>query len=185
MSRTGLVTTLAAATLVLAACGATKPQPVTAAVPDAPANLCASVPDAARTGLLTSSDTDTTGDPTAACSLRSAPGARPEVRGVVTWLLLDDDQSADGVLASQCRAIDTTAYEVQSGFSAKGADKACAGNGKLSQAGSATLAAVAGRTVVTVRWTSSPAQSTQALTQSTQVLEGVLQSVSGISGADS
>ena len=99
MSRTGLVTVLAAAAFALSACGA-KPQPVTAIEPDAPADLCASVPDAAKTGLQTSSDTDTTGDPTAACSLRSAPGARPEVRGVVTWLLLDDDQQADGVLAS-------------------------------------------------------------------------------------
>ena len=179
MSRTSLVTVLAAATLVLSACGADKPAPLTALKPDAPADLCASVPQAAKTGLETSSDTDTTGDPTAACSLRSAPGAKPEVRGVVTWLLLDDDDEADGVLASQCRAIDTTVFKLQTGFNAKGADKTCAGSGKEGQADSATMAAVAGRTVVTVRWSATPATTSPALTESTQVLEGVLQSVSG------
>jgi hypothetical protein len=184
MSRTGLVTVLAAATLALTACGA-KPQPVTAMQPDAPADLCASVPESAKTGLQVSSDTDTTGNPTAACSLRSAPGAQPEVRGVVTWLRLDDDQEADGVLASQCRAIDPTVYKVQTGFNAKGADKTCAGSGTLGQADSATMAAVTGRTVVTVRWTATPAETAPALAESTQVLEGVLQSVAGGSGTDS
>jgi hypothetical protein len=185
MARTGLVTALAAATLLLSACGAaTKPAPLTAMAPDAPADLCASVPATARSGLESSSDTDTNGEPTAACSLRSAPGAKPDVQGVVTWLLLDDEDQADEVLASQCRAIDTAVYKVQAGFSAKGAEKTCAGSGKLGQADSATLAAVSGRTVVTVRWSATPAAQAHALTESTQVLEGVLRSVTG-SGADS
>jgi hypothetical protein len=185
MARTGLVTALAAATLVLSACGADKPAPVTALQPDAPTDLCASVPAAAKTGLETSSDTDTSGEPTAACSLRSAPGAQPQVRGVVTWLLLDDDDAADSVLASQCRAIDPTVYKVQADFNAQGADKTCAGSGKLGAADSATLAAVAGRTVVTVRWSATAAKPVPALAESTQVLEGVLKSVKGTTGTES
>jgi hypothetical protein len=185
MSRSGLVTVLAAATLVLSACGATKPQPVVAMQPDAPADLCASVPEAVKTGLETSADTDVNGDPTAACSLSSAPGVKPEVRGVVTWLQLDDDDVADGVLASQCRAIDTAVYEVQAGYAPQGSDKACGGSGKLGEADAATVAAVAGRTVVTVRWSAAPAQTPAAFPRSTEVLESVLKSLtSGTASTD-
>ncbi len=39
---------------------------------------------------------------------------------------LDDDVSADGVLASQCRSIDRTEYKERAGFQVAGADQACA-----------------------------------------------------------
>jgi hypothetical protein len=177
MSRTALATALAAATLLLAACGA-EPQPLKALPPDVPADLCSLVPETARAGLQTSSDSDETGNPTAACSLRTAPGARPEVRGVVTWTKLDDDSSADDVLSSQCRSIDRAAYRVQSGFTAQGADKACAGAGMVGGAGSATLAGVTRSEVVTVRWTASPGVPSPTLERSKQVLESVLSGVS-------
>lgn len=176
--RTSTAALLAAAALVLGGCGA-EPEPLTRTQPDAPDDLCALVPDAAKTGLQTSSDTDTTGDATAACSLRSAPGARPEVRGVVTWLLLDDDGTADGVLASQCRSIDTSVYRVQAGLSLTGADKACGGSGKLGDADAATMAAVRGRTVITVRWSAVPQQPPGAFARTQQVAEAVLQSSPG------
>jgi hypothetical protein len=178
MTRTAAAGALAAAALLLSGCGS-QPAPLTAMPPDAPADLCSSVPDVAKSGLQTSSDTDTTGDPTAACSLRSAAGVKPEVRGVVTWLLLDDDDSADGVLASQCRSIDTTVYHVQPGLAVNGADKTCGGSGKLGPADAATLAAVKGRAVVTVRWSAVPRQSTPAFARSEQVMQAVLQSAPG------
>src|SRR3954471_10359832 len=78
-----------AAALLVSACG-TEPEPLEEMQPDAPADLCATVPAAAKEGLQASSNTDTTGAPTAACSLRSAPGAKPEVRAVITWNQLDD-----------------------------------------------------------------------------------------------
>ena len=182
MSRTALATALAAATLLLSACGA-EPQPLTAMQPDAPADLCSLVPETAKAGLESSSNTDTTGDPTAACSLRTAPGARPEEHGVVTWTKLDDDGTADGVLSSQCRSIDTATYRVQSGFTAQGADKACAGAGMLGAAGSATLAGVTGSEVVTVRWSSAPGVPAPTLARSKQVLESVLSAVAPPSGS--
>ncbi len=49
---------------------------------------------------------------------------------MVTWLQLDDDGTADDVLASQCRSIDKSTYTEQAGFTAAGADKACAGSGE-------------------------------------------------------
>jgi hypothetical protein len=177
MSRTALATALAAATLLLSACGA-EPQPLKALPPEVPADLCSLVPQTAKAGLETSSDADETGEPTAACSLRTAPGGRPEVRGVVTWTKLDDDSSADDVLSSQCRAIDTTTYRVQSGFTAEGADKACAGAGMVGAAGSATLAGVTGMEVVTVRWSSTPGVAAPTLARSKQVLESVLSGLS-------
>jgi hypothetical protein len=180
MSRTALATALAAATLLLSACGS-DPAPLQAAPPDVPADLCALVPQTAKVGLQTSSDTDSTGDPTAACSLRTPPGARPEVHGVVTWTKLDDDGTADDVLSSQCRSIDKATYQVQAGFTAQGADTACAGSGMVGAAGSATLAGVTGTEVVTVRWSSSPGGPAPTLVRSKQVLESVLSSLSSSS----
>ena len=177
MSRTALATALAAAALVLSACGS-DPAPLKAVQPEVPADLCALVPPTAKAGLQTSSDSDDTGDPTAACSLRTAPGARPEVHAVVTWLKLDDDGTADDVLSSQCRSIDRATYQVQPGFTAQGADTACAGSGMVGAAGSATLAGVTGTEVVTVRWSSSPGGSAPTLARSKQVLESVLTAVS-------
>ena len=123
-----------------------------------PADLCATVPARARRRLIANSnDSDTTGNPTAACSLRSPDGAKNKVHAVVTWVQLDDDVSADEVLDSQCRAIDRTEFTEQAGFSAEGADKACAGSGTVDGADSATMAAVTDREVVTVRLDYEPA----------------------------
>jgi hypothetical protein len=165
------------AALLLSACG-TEPEPLQEMQPDAPADLCATVPAEARQGLQASSNTDTTGAPTAACSLRSAPGTKPEVHAVITWNQLDDDGTADGVLASQCRSIDKSVYKEQPNFAVPGAEKACAGSGKLGAADAATIAALAGREVLTVRWSSQPAGPQPAMTQSTQILQGVLDSLS-------
>lgn len=177
MRRAGLATVLAAASLALTACGASEPAPLTAMQPDAPADLCATVPEATRTGLETSSDTDTSGDPTAACSLRSAPGVSPEVRAVVTWLRVNDEKAADTVLDSQCRAIDRTVFREPAGLSIDGADKTCAGSGKVGSAEAATLAAVAGRTVITVRWSSQPGGAQSVLASTTQVATGLIGSL--------
>jgi hypothetical protein len=147
--------------------------------PEVPADLCAAVPAATRKGLEQSSSTDTGGNPTAACSLRSRGGDSPEVRAVVTWLKTNDELSADEVLASQCRSIDRQAYRVQRGFEAEGADTACAGSGKADGTDAATMAAVSGLQVVTVRVSSLPAGRTPALDRAQQMLEGVLSELAG------
>ena len=119
----------AAGLLLLSGCGGSQPAALKPMEPEVPADLCATVPAAAKAGLVTNSDSDTTGNPTAACSLRSPDGSKAQVRAVVTWVQLDDDVTADDVLASQCRAIDRTEFKEQTGFAAQGADKACAASG--------------------------------------------------------
>jgi hypothetical protein len=164
--------------LVLSGCGA-DPAPLKPMQPEVPADLCANVPNAARTGLVTNSNTDTSGNPTAACSLRSPDGSADQVRAVVTWLQLDDDASADNVLSSQCRAIDKSEFQDQAGFTVQGADRACAASAKASTEDSATMAAVKDRQVVTVRYTALPPGNPRALQRAQQMLEGVLSSVAG------
>lgn len=174
-----LGTVLAALLLAAGCAGATEPEPLKALAPDAPADLCATLPEAARTGLVTSSNTDDTGNPTAACSLRSPGDAGPRLQATVTWLQANDDLSANAVWESQCRAIDRTEFREQSGFEAKGADKTCAASGKIDGADSASLAAVEGRQVVTVRLSSTPAGATTAMARGQEMLEGVLSSLAG------
>jgi len=147
--------------------------------PAVPADLCATIPDAAKAGLVSNSNSDPSGNPTAACSLRSPDGSPGQVRAVVTWTQLDDDVSADNVLASQCRSIDKTQYKEQVGFQVSGADRACAASGTAGGSDSATMAAVKDRQVVTVRLTSQPPGKPPALQRSLQMLEGVLSSVAG------
>jgi hypothetical protein len=175
-TRLGLV---AAGLLLLSGCGGSEPEALKPMEPEVPADLCATVPEAAKAGLVTNSDSDTAGNPTAACSLRSPDGSRGQVRAVITWLQLDDDGTAEDVLASQCRAINRTEFKEQVGFTAQGADKACAASATASGTDSATLAAVKDREVVTVRYTSDPPGTPAALQRSQQMLEGVLSSVAG------
>lgn len=171
--------TLLATLLLAAGCGSTEPEPLTSMPPEVPADLCATIPGAARQGLLTNSSTDETGNPTAACSLRSPDSAATEVRAVVTWLQTSDEYSADEVLDSQCRAIDRTRFAEQRGFQAAGAEKACAASGRVDGADSATIAAGNGLEVVTVRVAALPPGGAPALARAQQILEGVLSSLAG------
>ncbi len=170
--------TLLATLLLASACG-TEPAPLVAMEPEVPADLCATVPKAAREGLLTNANTDESRNPTAACSLRSPDAAATEVRAVVTWMQTNDEISADEVLASQCRSIDRIKFREQTGFRAAGADDACAASGKVDGADSATIAAVNGLEVVTVRVTSLPPGEAPALGRAQQMLEGVLSALTG------
>ncbi|GAB3667913.1 hypothetical protein GCM10027596_37700 [Nocardioides korecus] len=181
---TGLTTRLAPAAwtlvplLLLAGCGASeKPQPVGPAVDPVPANLCSAVPSQLRTGLVDDSSSASGGSPTAACSLQSSVDAKQQTRILVTWLASDDESIAANVLASQCRSFDKLVYTVTSGFSAQGADHACAASGAQKGQGSSTIAATAGRQVVVVRY-DAPASASTALERGKQVLEGVLSSLS-------
>ena len=171
--------TLLATLLLAAGCGTTTPEPLRAVKPDVPADLCATVPATARTGLIANSNTDETGNPTAACSLRSPDGAPTDQRAVVTWVQTDNDSTAVAVLDSQCRAIDRQKFREQSGFQAAGADKACGASGKVDGADSATMAATAGREVVTVRLSTQPPTNPPAMGRAQQILEGVLGSLAG------
>lgn len=173
------------ALVVLAGCGSSEPAPLKALPQEVPADLCAVVPSAARGGLVTDSSLDERGTPTAACSLRSPVGSPDDVRALVTWLQSDDEYAADEVLASQCRSVDTAVFRVQTGFRAEGADKACGASGTESGAGSATLAASAGRQVVTVRYTAQGQTGAAALARAQQVLEGVLSGLAGRAGTTS
>jgi hypothetical protein len=175
--RSAQLGTLLATLLLAAACGSTEPAPLKAMKPVVPADLCATLPAATRQGLIANSNSDPTGNPTAACSLRSPDAASPQVRAVVTWLQTDTEESADSVLDSQCRAIDRLQFHEQAGFQVAGARKACAANGKLDGADSTTLAAVSGVEVVTVRLSSSPPAGVPVLGRGQQMLEGVLSSL--------
>src|SRR5436190_5743233 len=144
--------TVVTALLFASGCGSSpEPEPLKPMKPEVPADLCATVPSSARTGLVANSTTVTTGNPTAACSLRSPTGSKQQVRAIVTWVQVNDEASADDVLGSQCRAIDRTQFKEQAGFQPQGADKACAARGTLEGSDSATMAAVSNREVVTVR----------------------------------
>ncbi len=178
-SRLGGFAVVVALLLGAAACGGSEPEPLKAMPPEVPADLCTTIPEAAKVGLVSNSNSDATGDPTAACSLRSPDGSTGQVRAVVTWTQMNDDVSADSVLSSQCRAIDKTEYKELAGFQAQGADRVCAASGTVDGADSATLAAVADREVVTVRLTALPPGKSPALTRAQQMLEGVLASVAG------
>lgn len=168
------------ATLLLAAgCGGAEPEPLQAMEPEVPADLCATVPAAAREGLVSSASSDDTGNPTAACSLRSPDAAEDQVRAVITWVQSGDEFLADDTLDSQCAAFDPRDYRVLSGFEAGGADRACAATGKPGGADSATLAAVNGLEVVTVRFTSEATGGPTALARGQQMLEGVLEVLTG------
>jgi hypothetical protein len=177
--RSAQLGTLLATLLLAAGCGSSQPAPLTATKPDVPADLCATVPAETRVQLIANSDSDDTGNPTAACSLRSKPGASTDVHAVVTWLQASGDQDAADVLATQCKAIDRTEFREESGFQAKGADQACAARGTVPGADSATLAASSGRQVVTVRLSTRPPGKAQSFAQAQQMLEGVLSSLAG------
>jgi hypothetical protein len=168
------------ATLLLApGCGTTEPEPVEALEPALPADLCSTVPAQLREGLLFSANNSATGNPTAACSLRSADGAATQVRAVITWVQLDLEYSADEVMDSQCSAIDPREFRVQSGFTAAGADRACAGSGTIDGADSATIVTLTDLEVVTVRLDSEPKGKQPALTVAKQMMEGVLSTLAG------
>jgi hypothetical protein len=177
--RSAQLGTLLATLLLVCACGSTEPAPLKPMEPEVPADLCATVPAALRQGLISNSNTDATGNPTAACSLRSPDAADPQVRAVVTWVQTNDDTTANDVWGSQCRAIDRRAFTEKAGFQAAGADKACAASGKVDGADSATLAAVSNREIVTVRLSSLPAGKPPAIARGKAMLEGVLGSVAG------
>lgn len=165
-------------TWVLAAgCGGTKPTPVVAVDTPAPADLCATLPPATRVGLISTSSLDDTGASTAACSLRSSDGSGTDTRAIVTLVQGSDEIDAGQILTSQCRAIDHTQFREQVAFKAAGADQACAGSGTIEGADSATLAAVTGMEVVTVRVSFKPATRTAALARGQQMLEGVLKAL--------
>ena len=175
--RRGGLGIVVASLLLLAGCGSSEPQQVQALPPEAPADLCATLPAATRAGLVGSSSTDVEGTPTAACSLRSPDAASPQVTAVVTWLKSDDEDSAAQIYQSQCRSIDRTEYRLQRGFSPRGADEACAGSGTVSGADSATMTALADREIVVVRLGSKPAGTVTAIARSQAMLEGVLASL--------
>jgi hypothetical protein len=162
------------ALLLVAGCGSSKPEPIQARLPEAPADLCATLPAATRTGLVGSSSTDVEGTPTAACSLRSPGGTSPAVTAVVTWLESEDEDSAKGIYESQCRSIDRSEFRVQPGFRPRSADEACAGSGTVDGADSATMTGRSAREVVVVRFTSRPAGKVTAMARSQAMLEGVL-----------
>lgn len=171
--------TLLAVLLLAGGCGGSDPEPLEPMEPEVPADLCSTIPAELKTGLVSNSNTDTTGNPTAACSLRSPVTSKREVRVIVTWVQLNDEDNANTVLDSQCNAINPQEFKEQAGFQAEGADRACAAVGTLAGADSATLVAVADREVLTVRFTELPPGQTPALARGQQMLEGVLAEMAG------
>ena len=170
---------LVATLLLTAGCGSAEPEPVEALEPVVPADLCATVPEQLREGLIANANNSESGNPTAACSLRSPDGAATQVRAVVTWIQLNEDYSADEVLDSQCRSIDPQEFKMQDGFTAEGADRACAGSGTVNGADSATVAALTDREVITVRLDYEPKGEQSAMAVGTQMLEGVISTMAG------
>ncbi len=177
--RSAQLGTLLATLLLASACGTTEPEPLKPMEPEVPADLCATVPAPLRQGLIANSNTDSSGNPTAACSLRSPGNESPAVHAVVTWVQTNEDVSANEMWQTQCDAMDLHALTEQPGFQAAGADKACAASGTVDGADSVTVAAYSNREVVTVRLSSAPAGKPPAITQAKAMLEGVLDSVAG------
>ena len=179
MRRPGRAIHLLPALLLLAACGGTPPDALEPTPPPVPLDLCASLPAALTKGLQPSTSSDLEGTPTAACALTSPDGANPAVRAVVTVTQYGEQSVASGVFATQCRAIDPAQYTVSQGFTAQGAEKACAGKG--SNADESTLAAVHLSDVLTVRVSSIPAGDPDALTRGKQLLEAAIAALPGAS----
>jgi len=177
--RRGGLAVVVATLLLTSGCGSSKPQAVQPLEPVVPADLCATVPAQLREGLLINANNSDTGNPTAACSMRTPDDAANKVRAVITWVELNEEYSADEVLDSQCRSIDPAEFRMQDGFSAKGAERACAGNGTVKGADSASMAALTGREVITVRLDYEPKGKQPALTAGKQMLEGVISSMAG------
>ena len=141
--RSARLGTLLATLLLAAGCGSTEPEPLEAMKPEVPADLCATVPAAARgepdhqlqhrrdrqphRGLLAALPRRR---PPRWCTPWS-PGCRPTTT-----------TPRPTVLESQCDAIDRAEFREQSGFQPQGADQACAASGKVDGADSATVAAV-------------------------------------------
>ena len=125
-------------------------------------------------GARAASDSDTNGTPTAACSLRSSEGAKPQVSAVVTWLQLDDDALGRRRLRQPVPRDRPHPVPRAERLQAAGADQACAGVASVGGADSVTIAAVGGRAVVTARISSVPPGPQPVLTRGTQMLEGVL-----------
>ena len=175
MNRTSARFALVLATtgLVLSGCGSTEPKPLKPLEPAVPADLCSALPKDLTQGLQTSSTTSESGDPTSACALQSGPGAKADVRALVTVLMLNDEDTADTTYQSQCRALDPQELHKKQ-VQVEGADEACGGQGKASD--TAVLAAVAGRLVVTVRYSSTPAGKPDALTRATELAAAALPS---------
>src|SRR4051794_25290889 len=91
MPRSGAgLSVLVAGLLLLAGCGASEPPPLKPMSPEVPADLCGAIPDAAKSGLVSNSNADASGNPTASCSLRSPDAPAGEVEAVVNWTKLDD-----------------------------------------------------------------------------------------------
>ena len=176
--RSGLAVVVATL-LLTTGCGSSEPDPVEPLEPVVPADLCATVPAQLREGLIANSNNSATGNPTAACSMRSPDDAANKVRAVITWVQLNEDYSADEVLDSQCRSIDPQEFRMQDGFSAKGAARACAGQGTVDGADSASMAALTDREVITVRLDYEPKGKQPALSAGKQMLEGVISSMAG------
>ncbi len=178
-SRRGGLAVVLATLLLTAGCGSSKPQAVEPLEPVVPADLCATVPADLREGLIANANNSETGNPTAACSMRTPDNAKNKVRAVVTWVELNEEYSADEVLDSQCSAIDPKEFRIQDGFSAKGAQRACAGSGTVKGADSASIAALTDREVITVRLDYEPKGKQPAMTAGKQMLEGVISSMAG------
>jgi hypothetical protein len=178
-SRRGGQAVVVATLLLATGCGTTEPEPVEALDPVVPADLCATVPEQLREGLIANANNSDTGNPTAACSLRSEDGAKTQVRAVVTWVQLNEEYSADDVLDSQCDAIDPQEFRMQDGFTVEGAERACAGSGTVNGADSASMAALTDREVLTVRLDYEPKGKESAMTVGKQMMEGVISSMAG------
>jgi hypothetical protein len=178
-SRRGGLAVVLATLLLTSGCGSSEPQAVQPLEPVVPADLCATVPAQLREGLITNANNSDSGNPTAACSMRTPDNAKNKVRAVVTWVELNEEYSADEVLDSQCRSIDPKEFRMQDGFSAKGAARACAGSGTVKGADSASIAALTDREVITVRLDYEPKGKQPAMTAGKQMLEGVISSMAG------
>ena len=177
--RRGGLAVVLATLLLTTGCGSSEPQAVEPLDPVVPADLCATVPAQLREGLITNANNSDTGNPTAACSMRSPDDAADKVHAVVTWVELNEEYSADDVLDSQCRSIDPREFRMQEGFSAKGAQRACAGSRTVKGADSASIAALTDREVITVRLDYEPKGKQPAMAAGKQMLEGVISSMAG------
>ena len=179
-SRRGGLAVVVATLLLATGCGSTEPEPVEPLEPVVPADLCATVPAQLREGLIVNANNSDTGNPTAACSMRSATTPRPRS---APW--------SPG--CSSTRSTPPTRSWTASAAPSTPRSSACR-TGSLSKGRSAALcgqrhgrreptrpsmAALTDREVITVRLDYEPKGKQPAMTVGKQMLEGVISTLAG------
>ena len=184
-SRRGCLAVVVATLLLTSGCGEQRATRRSSPLePDVPADLCATVPAQLREGLIANANNSDHRQPDR-CLLAALSRRRQDQGARRGHLGPAQRRRAPPTRSSTASAAPSTAQStsMQAGFSAEGAERACAGSGTVEGADSATMAALTDREVITVRLDDEPAGKQPAMPRGKQMLEGVLASMAGNSSS--